>query len=214
MGGKPAQARNAARIAAGAAFPVMGLFQIVVDADPQLQAIAEAGAEVEKRGFYRWAHHGLHGIGEDQHLMPARERVLRHGAHIRVHEGLAPGKGDFRRAELQCLDLVEIARRLVARDVGKPVLGRAGMNVAMRAFDIAERARVDPQRLQPSETDRGAALLLGRHIRMGKFLAGQIVGFHSHASETSAVRRNGNSQICEAGYALRPERRGIRCSMK
>ena len=60
-------------------------------------------------------------------------------------------------------------RRPRPRDVDEPVVGGAQFDVAVPARDVAERAGVDPERLEPIERDPGATFARCGPVRMLEF---------------------------------------------
>src|SRR5204863_3092934 len=83
-------------------------------------------------------------------------------------ERLAAGEADLAGAEPAGLDLVEERRRLGRSDVDEPVVARARFDVAVLAGDVAERAGVDPKRLESLQRHGRTGLPGGRPIRVRK----------------------------------------------
>ena len=146
---KPQKAFKRLCKAAFAALGVVQRLRVMIEADAKRKRDAEFFAEGEKPFAHARAHHRAHGVGQDQRFEPARERIARKADHLRIHERLAARKSDLARAKR--FRLVKEGRRLIARDISEPVVLRARFDIAMRAFDIAERASVDPQRLKRIE---------------------------------------------------------------
>ena len=67
-------------------------------------------------------HHRAHGVGQHQGAKPAGQRVFEHGHDIRVHEGLAAGEPDLRRAQLFRFDLIQIAGDFGGGNIDEPIV--------------------------------------------------------------------------------------------
>ena len=98
----------------------MPLDRVVVHGDTQDQRVAVGLAQGQQRRAL--VVHGLHGVGQDQDAEAAAQAFAEDVGQIRVHEGLAPGKGDFLHRQPLGGDLVEIITDLVERDIGQPVV--------------------------------------------------------------------------------------------
>ena len=105
--------------------------------------------------------HRLHRIGEDNDVKPARQSLFEHGHEVWIHERLSAGEADFARWKFVALDLVVIKPRIGCGKIRQPVVAGARFNVAIHARQIAERASVDPQRLQRVERNAGARVAAG-----------------------------------------------------
>ena len=114
--------------------------------------------------------HRLHRIGQDQRLEAAPERIVQHGEHVRIHERLAPGEADLVCAHPVDFDLVEEAGDVLRRDIDQRIVGRAALDVAAGAGEIAQGSGVEPQRFERGQRNMRARLALGRHLGIGKFL--------------------------------------------
>ena len=63
---------------------------------------------------------------------------------------------------MRCLSLIQKGRHFGRADIGKRIIARAAFNIAIGAGDIAERAGIDPKRLERRQ----------RHLRAGFTLGG------------------------------------------
>ena len=87
---------------------------------------------------------------------------------VQLQERLAAGEADFPGGEGALRDLVEIGARLVGGQIGVPVVARARLDIAVAAGQVAGRAGVEPQRIEPFEGDPAARLALGGRVRVAK----------------------------------------------
>jgi hypothetical protein len=108
--------------------------------------------------------HRLHGVGQDQDLEAAYESVLGHRQHVGVEEGLASGEADLARPQSEPQRSRREGAGFGGGDIDEPVVGRARLDIAVGAGDVAQRAGVDPQRVQPLE----------RHLGARRALRGQV----------------------------------------
>jgi len=83
--------------------------------------------------------------------------------------------------------MIEIAGDLRGRDKGEPVVARRRFDVAISAGEIAERTRVDPERLEPGEGNGRPPLPLYRHGRITE-LGGIERGRRSDRSHLLHIR--------------------------
>ena len=129
--------------------------------------LREAGCKVVLVGSQRsWA--------EVIRTQKAPQRRLQHCRQPGVHERLAAGEADQAGAEAQRFDLVEIFIDLGAAQVNQPVIFGRGFYVAMLAGQVAQRAGIEPQRVQRSEGDLRPWLALGREERVLKLARIQL----------------------------------------
>src|SRR5579875_3038954 len=92
--------------------------------------------------------HWPHGIGENQHAIPAGQGMLDHGERMGIEKRLPTGKADFKKLRVCGFGFLKQAEELGEREIGKPVVARAAFDIAAGASDIAKRARVEPKRFQ------------------------------------------------------------------
>ena len=130
-----------------------------------------------------WPHHRAHRIGQQQQAVPGTKHILHDVQYLRAHEGFTARDADLDRL----VNLLKEWPDIGAGQIDQPVIARRAFNVAIRAFDVAQRPRIQPQRLQPGPTDAGAGLALCRDVGIGEFGRGIItVG---HTSTCSAFGR-------------------------
>lgn len=98
--------------------------------------------------------HRLHGVGQHHRMKAALEALLDHLDDLRVHERLAAGKPDLACTASVALDRIEIGPDFFKRDVGKAVVTRGRLDIAVSAGDIAERSRVELKRIQLPKATR------------------------------------------------------------
>jgi hypothetical protein len=147
--------------------PALGVVQrggIVIEADPQGKPAAVTGIQGDQRLADPRPHHRLHGVGQHQHLEAPVEGIRHHARDVRVHERLAAGEADLARAQPQRLDLVEQTCGVSGREIAQTIVLRPRLDVAVEAFDVAQRAGVDPQRIEPRQPDRRPGLALGGDV--------------------------------------------------
>jgi hypothetical protein len=154
------------------------------------------GVQLDQRLAEPRSHHRLHGVGQHQHLEAPVEGVPHHPRDVRVHERLAAGEADLARAQPQRLDLVEQARSVPGLEIAQPIVLRSRLDVAVEALDVAQRAGVDPQRIEPRQADGRPGLALGGDVgipelgRKGrKVRAIRLVGNVCHDREASTFPR-------------------------
>ena len=133
----------------------------MIQAQPHFNLVAETRLKVQKASLHARAHHRLHGVGQDQNVMPAFQRDLHQPDHLRVHEGLSARKADLDRAEAKRVDLIEIGDHVRLGQVDQRIIGGRAEDVAVLALDIAQRAGVEPQRLERIKPHAGAGFALG-----------------------------------------------------
>ena len=114
----------------------------------------------------------------------AVEAHRQHREEMRVHERLAAGEADLARAEPEGRDFVEIGSYLSRRDVDEPIVVRTRFDIAVLAGDVAERAGIDPKRLQPLERDGCPPLARGSPVRICE-LARRALGKGANFIESS-----------------------------
>jgi hypothetical protein len=95
---------------------------------------------------------------------------------MRVHERLAAGEADLARRPPIALDLVEIARGVLCGQVYQRIVGRAALDIAGRAGEIAQRAGAQPQRLQLQQRNLRARRSVGGDVGIGELAFGQGIG--------------------------------------
>ena len=122
----------------------MQLSRVVIEADAKHEIAAMRLVEARQALADVRPQHRLHGVGQEQDLEAALERVAQHGDDVGIHERLAAGEADLAHGPLPVLDLIEIGDRLGAGDVGEAVVVGARFDIAIAAGDIAEAAGVDP----------------------------------------------------------------------
>ena len=132
----------------------------VLDREQKVQLVLEDGADID--GAQRVEavcrlHHRPHRVGEHQRLQTAGQGIVQHGQQVRAQERLAAGEP--RGADRQAVppDLVKEGAHLGPGQKGQAVVARRAFDVAGLAGEIAQRARVDPQRVQPTHVDMRAA---------------------------------------------------------
>ena len=105
--------------------------------------------------------------------MPALEHGLHDVQNVRAHEGLATGNADFLRTFAERFDLIQEGRHIREREIDKIVIGRRAFDVAVHAFNVAERAGIQPERLQAAPVHAAAHFALGGEERVLKLLINQ-----------------------------------------
>src|SRR4029453_16178930 len=95
---------------------------------------------------------------QHEHPEAARKTILQHAGELGIHERLAAGEADFFGPPSLVFDLVEVGGDLGALKINEPIVLRGGLDVAVAAGDVAERAGVEPQRLEFAQRDAGAPL--------------------------------------------------------
>ncbi len=120
------------------------------------------------------AQHGLHGVGENKNLKPPLQSRFGHGQHIAVHKGFAASKADLARTQSLQLNFVHQRQRIGQGEVHQPVIAWAGFDIAVDALDVAQRAGVDPKRLQALKSHLCTLFPFGGHLRVGKLLRVQM----------------------------------------
>ena len=135
--------------------------------------------------------------GKAQNLKAPVERQGQHGDDVGVHEGLAAGEPDFPRAQVQIPNLVQLRLYVAEREIFKPVVRRARFDIAVGALDIAERASIEPERLQPPKRHLGPPGAVGGDIGIAKLGGVEAVGdgrgrqgVGHRRGKTSSARRN------------------------
>src|SRR5690606_26539789 len=143
------------------------------------------------------------GIGQNQHAKPTCQRIAYHGDDFGIEKRLAASEPDFAGRQLQLCDFIEIRRDLRRADVLQPVVPRARFDVAIPALDVAERAGVDPQRLEPGQRNDSPALAGGSPVRVlelaygtgaageGFLNEGHALPLIEQALQTTLARRHG-----------------------
>jgi hypothetical protein len=149
---------------------------MVIEADPQSEALAVALLERNQLGHDARPLHRAHGIGEHQHLEAAFQRRGRHRRQVRVHERLAAGEADLGRRQPELGDLVIELERVGEREIGQLVIAGRGLDIAVGAGDVAQRAGVDPQGLERHERHARPGLALRRSGRARGTWPGRAAG--------------------------------------
>ena len=167
--GKPVEPGNGARPSARSALGLVQRLAVVVEADADREAPAEARVEVEQPALHLGSLHRLHGVAEHQHLEAALQGIPHQLDQVRVHEGLTAREADLAGAKPSGLDLVEVGRGLGRRYVGEPAVARARFDIAVLTGNVAERAGVDPERLEPLERHAGPGLAGRRPVGILEF---------------------------------------------
>ena len=138
----------------------------MVDRHADGQPVAVALAQIEQGRLLLV--HRLHRVGQHQRAEPPTEREIEHGGKFRVHERLAAGKADQTGAEPDRGDLVEVSADFRRAQIGEPVVFRRGLDIAIMAGKIAERAGVEPQRVERAQRDLRPRLAGGSNERILK----------------------------------------------
>ena len=134
----------------------------MVETDPHRQAAWISGVDRGEAFLESRPLHGKHGVGENEHIEPAHQRVVQQLEHVWVHERLAAGKPDLGCAQRQ--SFVEKWNRFCWRDVGESVVSWARFDITILARDVAQRAGIDPKRRELIQRHAGAAFALGGPI--------------------------------------------------
>jgi len=176
----------------------------VVDGHPHPQPVAEFLPQRQQRvGAF---HHRPHGIGQHQHAIATGQRRPDHGDEVGVHERFTAGEADLRRVTAG-IGLVQEPVDLRRRQVDQAVIGRAGFDVAVDAFQVAQGAGVEPQRRQPVQRHRGPLAAVCRREgvaelrrvdpRMGRVQRGIGHG-HSRSARPRAAKALIRQHACPA----------------
>ena len=165
-GGEPFQAVQRLRPGSGSPLRLVEVLVMMVEADPHDDPIAMLGADRGELSLE--PPHRPHRVGEDEQIEAAVERRAHHRDHVGIHERLAAGESDHPRA--QSGRLGEIGFGLGEGQIDEPVVGRRTEDVAAPAGEIAERAGVDPQGVEPFQGHRSALLALGGEQRIGELV--------------------------------------------
>ena len=96
---------------------VVQLLRIVIQAHAKEQTVAIRLAQPRQAVADARPQHRLHGVGQEQNLEPARERVAQHLDDVRIHERLAAGEADLTHRQAPTLDLIEKGDCLGAGDI-------------------------------------------------------------------------------------------------
>ena len=125
--------------------------------------------------------------------------------NIRIHERLAAGDSDLLGGVVPGADLIQEDPNLIVCEVNKPIVLRAGLDVAVFARDIAEGAGVEPKGFQCTQGDACARLSLGGKSRIGKRSGRQlglcIVGHVCHESGLR-FQREVNGRVWFLSFSL------------
>ena len=90
-------------------------------------------------------------------MAPAQDDV-EHVDHSRIHEGFAAGECNDARCLTDTRGLIQQANKIGGREVAQSIVERRGLDVAIRALDVAKRARVHPQRIESAKANCRSAL--------------------------------------------------------
>src|SRR5690606_14435119 len=93
-------------------------------------------------------------------------------------------------------ELVEVAAQLGAAEIAQPVVPRARLDVAVLAGEVAQRAGVDPKRLQPAEADPRAPAAVRGPVRVDEAAVGGSV--RRHGGDQAAVVHAGSGWAADA----------------
>ena len=168
----------------------------MIDRNPQRQLARIGGVQTQKARLHGFAHHRAHGVCQDQHLISPGQRGLGHVDHLGVHERFATGKGNLAHGPVACFELVKIVTHLVSGNVDQRIIGRAGVDIAIHAFDVAQRSGVEPERLRIGQRNSCPRLPFGGQGRILEFAhvcRAQI--FHASSSRSSFL-------LCLTSYAI------------
>ena len=146
-------------VPAQAPLGLVNLAGVVIEADPDRQPLAPFKRQQGRLG----PAHRLHRVGQHQHLEPAGEAQLQDRQHVGIHERLATGEGDLAGRQAFARDLVEEGLDLGQRQIDQRIIARRALDVAGGAGQIAQRAGVEPQRVQPGQRHLRARLAPGGH---------------------------------------------------
>jgi len=164
---QPAQAVHRRIPAARPAFGLVDRLAVVIEADAQGQPVAVLLAQGQQRGLV--AAHGLHRIGQHERFEPAVERLAEHLEHAGVHEGFAAGKADLARAHGG--RFAQEPHRIGGRQIDQRIVGRAAFDVAAGAGKVAQRAGVQPQRVEVLQRHAGARFPPGGDLWIAELFA-------------------------------------------
>ena len=73
----------------------MMLWREMIETDAHSEAVAIPVLQLHQSAFDTWAHHGLHGIGQHQNRMTARQHHLQNREHFWRHKRFAAREADF-----------------------------------------------------------------------------------------------------------------------
>ena len=119
------------------------------------------------------AHHRPHRIRQDEQRVTACQHLFHDRQNVRAHEGLTAGNADLFCALTQGVDLIKKWHHVAKRQIDEVIIGRRAFYVAVAALNIAERARVKPQRFEAAPVHRPTGLPLRRDERVAKLLFDQ-----------------------------------------
>ena len=126
--------------------------------------------------------HGQHGVGQHQHVEPARQAERQHWDNFGVHKRLAAGKPDLADAQVLRVDLIQVDAHFTGGDVGQAVVYGARFDITVHAGEVAEGSGIEPHRIQAAKGNRGALGAVGGDggilelITGQRWLAADIVG--------------------------------------
>ena len=147
----------------------MGLLRPVIERYAQRQLARIRRVQPLQPVLHPWPHHWAHGVGQHKHLIARRKADLDHLDHLGVHEGLATGEPDLAHAPFAVFKLFQIVGHLVSRQIDQPIIARRRLDIAIHAFDVAQRAGVKPKRLGVGQRNPRALFALGRDLGMLEF---------------------------------------------
>ena len=142
--------------------------------------------------------------------MSTAERVAHHAQHVGVHERFAA-----READLDSImpNHVENMLCVGSCQIDKAVIGRARMHVTIGAFDVAERAGVEPERLEIMKDDMRPGFAPGGQVGVGKLFAGAVGGECCHDGNLAFPARSPIHKSERLGRLLQNERGVIWCNV-
>jgi len=147
----------------------MQIGAVVIHGNAQCQLAGIGFVQAHQPRLHGFTHHRAHGIGQDQHVISGGQRGFGDLDHLRVHERLTAGKGNLCHRPVALRDLPQIIAHLVGGDIDQRIIRRAGRDIAVHAFNVAQGAGVEPQRLRVCQADSRAGFALGRQGRILKF---------------------------------------------
>ena len=173
--GEPPQSLQRGTPGALAALLLVQDLAVVIQRDPQRQPRAVLFAQGQETG--RAFHHRAHGVGQHQHAKAAAQAIRQHLEQLGIHEGLAAREPDFLRRQLVRGDLVQVRADFGGAQIDQAVIRRAGLDIAVLAGQVAERACVEPKRAQGLQRHGGPAFALGGGRRVAELGGVERLGY-------------------------------------
>ena len=113
--------------------------------------------------------HRLHGVGEQQNLKPAAERIAQHVDDVRIHERLAAGEADLATGHCPC-SISSRMRPPRRGDIGKPIVLGARFDIAIAAVILQRLPVLIHSVRKPSSATRARRSPFAVTVGVGEFL--------------------------------------------